>query len=281
MINQNLKEILVDAKEKGYALGAFNILNDLTARSVIRAAEDMDLPVIIQTSVSTVKKFGTIPISKMLTSLKSYAKVPVFIHLDHCTDPVLAKECVDAGWDSVMIDASHKPLEENIKISKEIKDYAEKKGVFVEGELGIIKGVEDNVVADTSVLANVEDSMKFITETGVDLFAPAIGTAHGVYSGVPVINFDLVKDLCQLTDCPIVVHGGTGLADEVFTKLVGLGAVKINVSTAIKKAYLNSCRTYMTENPDLSNPLKLDEYMEQAVYEVVKRHMTVFALKND
>lgn len=281
MTNHNLKEILRDAKTRGYALGAFNILNEFTARSVIKAAEDMDLPVIIQTSVSTVKKFGTIPIIKMLSNLQSYAKVPVFTHLDHCTDPALAKECVDAGWDSVMIDASHKPLDENIQISKEIKDYAEKKGVFVEGELGIIQGVEDNVSSDTSVLANVEDSMRFINETGVDAFAPAIGTAHGVYTGVPVINFDLVDDLCSQSDCPIVVHGGTGLADDVFQKLVKLGAVKINVSTAIKKAYLNSCRSYLEGNPDLSNPLKLDEYMEQAVYEVVKRHMTVFALRND
>lgn len=164
----NLKTVLTKAKKEKYAVGAFNIFNYLLASAVLKAAEELRSPVIIQTSVPTVKKFGPKQLGKMLTALAENASVPVVLHLDHCTDVALAKECVDAGWTSIMIDASSHPLEENIRITQEVKAYAAQRNVSVEGELGIIKGVEDDIVHSIDKAANYEDSIYYIQATGVD-----------------------------------------------------------------------------------------------------------------
>jgi len=276
MKSENLQTLLARAKEQQIAIGAFNIFNELTARAAIRAAESLNRPVILQTSVSTVRQYGAQALIDLLGGLRDKARVPVIIHLDHCTDPALAVECAEAGWDSVMIDASHETIDENIRITRQVVSRVHPLGVCVEGEIGVISGVEDDIVATTGVQAGIEETLRYIEATGIEAVAPAIGTAHGVYSGVPNLNYGLVESLGALSDCPVVIHGGTGLSAEAFRRLVSLGATKINVSTAIKHAYLDAVRNYLKSNPEDGNPLKLDQSIEAAVTATVRQHLLMF-----
>lgn len=276
MTGFNMGQILEKAKEGKYAVGAFNIFNYVSTKAAIKAAEDLNSVLILQTSVGTVKKFGSSQLIKMLNILREDVRVPVVIHLDHCTDVALAKECIDRGWDSVMIDASAKPLRENIAITLEVKHYAEKRNVTVEGESGIIKGVEEEITFDKEEGAKYAESLEYLNATGIDAFAPAIGTAHGLYKKAVTINYDLVKMLSETTDCPVVIHGGTGLEDDVFKRLIQNGAAKINISTALKHAYIDACREYIQANSEEYNPLKLDAYAELKISETVKKHIITF-----
>lgn len=271
------KEELMAARESKYAVGAFNIFNYIAASAAIKAAEELQRSIIIQTSTSVVKRYGVKETGKLLRMLADNSAVNVWIHLDHCTSVSLAKDCIDSGWDSVMIDASHLPLKDNIEITKEVVEYAHAKGVYVEGELGTIEGVEDEISADTGKKASFEESMVYLKETSIDAFAPAVGTAHGMYCGDPEINFELIEKLRYLTECPVVIHGGTGLSDFTFRELVQKGAAKINVSTAIKHAYLKACKEYFEGNPEAANPLDLDAYIFENIKETVKNHISLFA----
>jgi fructose-bisphosphate aldolase class II len=272
----SMGDLLRQARTDGYAVGAFNITCYVTCRAAIAAANAVKTPVLLQTSVSTIKKFGPEELFAMMDLLRGAAQVPVLFHLDHCTDPDLAKKCADTGWDSVMIDMSARPLDENIRITAEIKKYAQAKGVGVEGELGIIKGVEEEISADEQQLAGFEDSMKFIDGTKVDAFAPAIGTAHGLYKKEVNLNYDLVKRLADSTTVPIVVHGGTGLKTEQFHNLIRRGASKINVSTALKYAYIDALREYWSAHQDEYNPIKLNNAAEYSVQKTVEDHILRF-----
>ncbi|MCL2623635.1 MAG: class II fructose-bisphosphate aldolase, partial [Planctomycetaceae bacterium] len=142
--------------------------------------------------------------------------------------------------------------------------------------VGIIAGVEDNISYDVSSLAGFRETMRYIEKTAIDAIAPAIGTAHGLYHGTPNINFDLIEQLAAATDCPIVIHGGTGLSDEIFLKLIACGASKINISTAVKHAYIGSTREYLDNNPGMVNPLKLDKYVFEKVVELAESFMVLF-----
>jgi len=274
--------MLQEATAKGYAVGAYNILNELTARAVVKACEEMRAPVILQTSTATVKQIGINDIIGFLKSIADNADIPVSVHLDHCKDMDLCRACIDAGWPSIMIDASHLPLDENIAKTQEIVKYAASRGVSVEGELGAISGVEDeiSVSENESHLASLKDSIAFTEQTGVDLFAPAIGTAHGMYKGEPKLDFERFDEIKKAVAPPLVVHGGTGLLPEVFKKLIGLGASKINISTALKIAYLDGIKEFMAENPGNSNPLKLDAFIENRIREMTKEHNEIFGAKD-
>jgi fructose-bisphosphate aldolase class II len=272
----SLKTLLSQARKEGFAIGAFNVFDYLTTKAAIDAANAVNTPILLQTSVGTVKKFGPQALFDMLDLLRKKSAVPVLIHLDHCTDVSLAKTCVDTGWDSVMVDMSEKPLAENISLTAEVGNYAHQRGVCVEGELGIIKGVEEEISADVEKLASYEDSLKFLGGTGIDAFAPAIGTAHGLYKNEVRLNYDLVKKLADTTAVPVVVHGGTGLSDEQFTRLIVCGASKINVSTALKYAYIDGLRNYWNAHPDEYNPLKLNDAAEKSVKKTVEEHILRF-----
>lgn len=275
MMVENLKETLKWARREGIAVGAFNILNYQTALAVVRAAHGHRLPVILQTSVTTVKKYGVALLGDMLYSLKAQSDYPVILHLDHCRDPELAKACIGHRFDSVMLDASHLPLEENIAVTREIASFAHEAGKQVEGELGVIAGVEEDIQAEVGSLVDLKTSLDYIARTGIDLYAPAIGTAHGEYTGVPKVNCALVAELSAATDCPVVVHGGTGLSQETFHTLIVGGASKINVSTAIKIAYMNAVGEFCS----LKNPLEFDEQVGRAVQATVSEHLRIFSQK--
>lgn len=271
-------EELQQAKAESYAVGAFNIFNYLSASAVVQAAAELDVPVILQTSVVTVKEFGPAELGAMLRLIAEEAPVNVLIHLDHCQDIELAKACVDAGWDSVMYDGSRLSLEENIAGCREVVKYAHSKGVDVEGEFGRIVGVEDavKVSAEDASLAGLEDSIYFVRESGIDAYAPAIGTAHGVYIGTPTINFNLVAELKTAVEAPVVIHGGTGLSEETFRRLIRSGGAKVNVSTAIKHAYLDTCRDYFKDAPDKPDPIGFDRVLSNAIERTARDHMVIF-----
>jgi len=272
----NMTKLLSDARSGGYAVGAFNIVNYLTAQAVIQKAVESLSPVIVQTSVSTVNQVGARELISFLRVLAEEAPVPVAVHLDHCTDPEMVIRCLDLGWSSVMLDLSQSPFEKNLSETSRVVEYARKKGATVEGELGAIAGAEDNLKVKRSSLADPEKSLEYTSKTGIDAFAPAIGTAHGLYRGDPKIDFDLFQKLSDEISCPLVVHGGTGLRPDVFSRLIGIGAAKINVSTAIKLSYCQGMFAYVSEHPYENNPLRLDNYVCANTKACVEEHLRVF-----
>lgn len=256
---ENMKAMLSKAAGEDYAVGAFNILDYNSTRAVVLAAEQIKAPVIIQTSAKTVIFWGTSAIISWIRQLTDPSSVPIALHLDHCKDLKLIKECIESGWTSVMIDASSKPFEENLSLSTEVVEMARPKDVTIEAELGAIVGVEDDihVKEQDAHLADSEQAIKFCAEVKPDCFAPAIGTAHGVYKGEPKIAYDLLKEIAAKTAVPIALHGGTGLADEVFKKCISLGCTKVNISTQLKYAFIDGFVAYHNANNTEYNPLKV------------------------
>ena len=184
-------DILRDSQRTRTGTASINILNYSTARAIIEAAEQARRDVILQPSSSTVKSYGVQPIFDMVQILRKNARVRVALHLDHCRDTALALACVDAGWDAVMMDFSALPLQQNIEKTGEVVRYAHARGVAVEGEIGVISGVEDEISGGAGSAANYDDTVAFVKASGIDAIAPAIGTAHGVYKHAPKLNYEL------------------------------------------------------------------------------------------
>ena len=274
----NLGYMLQKARREGYAVAAFNIDNFQTARTAVLAAESLRSPLILQTAVATVKSIGAAAMIGFLRPLAGQAKVPVAIQLDHCTDSELALQCAALGWSSIMFDQSKKDFEENKEKTREMVRFCHDRDVSVEGELGAIAGTEGHIVVaeHEASLADPVSSAEYCRETGIDAFAPAVGTAHGVYKGEPKVEFDLLRTISDAVSCPTVIHGGTGLSDEAFRTLIRNGAAKINISTALKMAYYQAVYTYTHLHPDDNDPLKLDTVAGSAVREVFERHIRLF-----
>lgn len=270
----NIKYLLEEARRGKYAVGAFNIFDYLSARAVIEECEKQRSPVIIQTSVKTVKQLKAEYLADIVHGLAEKTDVPVALHLDHCTEVDFAKYCIDCGWSSIMYDGSALPYVENLEHTREVTAYAKIKNVSVEAELGAIVGAEEEIVvkAGEGTLADPRLSILFTEETGIDAFAPAIGTAHGVYKGEPHIDYKLVEQIRKSVKPPLVVHGGTGLSDEVYRKLVHLGASKINVSTAIKNAYLGGFKDCIA----IKEPLEANALLSSRIKAVVEHCTHVF-----
>jgi tagatose 1,6-diphosphate aldolase GatY/KbaY len=274
----NAKEIMIQAAKNGYAVGAFNITDLLQFEAVIDAAVETKSPVIVQTSVKPSQFLGTSMMVAIYRNLAESAPVPVCLHLDHCTDVDYCKKCADAGYTNIMIDASKQAYEENIRQTKEIVDYCHKiGGISVEGELGTVSGVEDQVkVADDEAqLANPKQAVEFVERTGVDIFAPAIGTAHGVYKTKnPKIDFERMATIHKMLNdngikTPLVVHGGTGLPEDYIKKLLAAGGAKFNVSTELKHTLIDSTFEYITAHRDEYDPGKLDKFVRDATKKAV------------
>lgn len=268
-------DILKKASGTGTASASINNLNHLTTLAIVRAAERANRDVIIQPSSATVKRYGVKAMRAMVRSLSEDASVRIALHLDHCRDDGLLRACADAGWDSVMCDFSALPLEENIARTGAVVRYAHERGVAVEGEIGLIAGVEDDVSHEKGAVATLEDTLRFCEQTGVDAIAPAIGTAHGVYKSAPKLNFDLVEAYGRRRPY-LVVHGGTGLSEETFRRLIRLGAAKINISTALKQVYLNSSRELLTSGEKLA-PVDFDFAVCEKCSERMEQFIRLFA----
>lgn len=275
MKNNLFVNILQQAKEEGNAVGAVNIFNYLTADAAVLAASELGVNLIIQTSAATVEHFGAQRLFDIVESVRKDAAVKVALHLDHCKKTELGKLCVDTGWDSVMMDFSQLSFEENIVRTREVVEYAHEKGVAVEGEIGIISGVEEDIVSDKQTGADFEETMEFVRRSGIDAVAPAIGTAHGVYRGVPKLNYELVEQLGR-EKTPVVIHGGTGLSAQQFRKLIALGGRKVNISTLVKNAYLGKIKELALSGEKLA-PIPFDTEIRMAVKEEIKKHLAVFS----
>jgi len=275
---ENMNVMLDKAADAGYAVGAFNILDYNSTKAVILAAEETNAPVIIQTSAKTVIFWGTSAIISWVRQLAGPSSVPIALHLDHCKDLDLIKECIESGWTSVMIDASSKPFEENLSLSRQVVKMARPKNVTVEAELGAIVGVEDDihVKQQDSHLADPEQSIRFCEDVEPDCFAPAIGTAHGVYKGVPKIAYDLLEEIAAKVAAPIALHGGTGLADDVFKKCISLGCSKVNISTQLKYAFIDGFVNYYNANNTEYNPLTVIEAQFNALKAGIVKNINLF-----
>ena len=256
---ENMKAMLNNAARGSYSVGAFNILDYNSTKAVVQAAEETKAPVIIQTSAKTVIFWGAVPIISWVKELAGSSSVPIALHLDHCKDLDLIKKCIESGWTSVMIDASSKPFEENLSLSRQVVKMARPKNITVEAELGAIVGVEDDihVKEQDAHLADPAQAIRFCREVEPDCFAPAIGTAHGIYKGEPRIAYDLLEDIAAKTKIPIALHGGTGLADDVFKKCISLGCVKVNISTQLKYAFIDGFVDYHNSHNTQYDPLKI------------------------
>ena len=256
---ENMKAMLAKAAAGRYGVGAFNILDYNSAKAVVSAAEELGAPVIIQTSAKTVTFWGSRTLLGWVREVADGAKVPVAVHLDHCKDLDLIAECIEAGWTSVMIDASSKPFEENLSLSRRVVEMARPRDVTVEAELGAIVGVEDDihVKEQDSHLADPKQAIEFCAKVKPDCFAPAIGTAHGIYKGEPKIAYHILEEVARATRVPIALHGGTGLADEVFKRCISLGCAKVNISTQIKYAFIDGFVGYHNSHNTQYDPLKV------------------------
>ena len=274
-----LKSVLDHSMEKGYAVGAFNFNGIEDARGIIEAAEEKNSPVILMASTSAVKYFGGAkPCAAFVAALAQASSAPIVLHVDHCTDLAMIKDCVDAGFSSVMIDASALSFEENVAKTAAAVDYAKRYGVSVEGELGRLGGREENVdVSDRD--ANMTDPasvQEFVKRTGIDALAIAIGNAHGFYKGTPKLDFDRIVAIRALVDCGLVLHGGTGIPEPDFIRAVKCGMNKINVGTELKYACSQTARACMAAKPDEIDIRKLVGDNRKACREIVLGKIELF-----
>ncbi|HVN53640.1 MAG TPA: class II fructose-bisphosphate aldolase [Anaerolineaceae bacterium] len=273
------QEIQKDAFDRRYGVGAFNIVNDLTMEAVLQAAEAARSPVIVQTSVKTVKQIGIDVLYTMWLEMTRKITVPVCIHLDHCPEREMISACLARGWNSVLFDASAMPLEENCRQTVEVVAEAKKYGAGVEGEIEGIRGVEDGVGSDAeSDRKTLEASLDFIRTTGIDCFAPAIGNAHGVYKVTPKLDAQRVTDIVSQIPIPIALHGGTGLTDDQFKDLIARGCSKVNISTALKITYMQSNLAFLrdAEAKNKWDPPSLFKHVGQAVRDMVIGYLEIF-----
>ena len=284
MSTVNAREITLEASKDRYAVGAFNVTDLSQLEGVVDAAVELKSPVIIQTSVKPSKFLGTDVLVAIYRTIASSAPVPICLHLDHCTEVAYCKKCADAGYTNIMIDASKQSFEGNISQTKDVVDYCHKVGsISVEGELGTVSGVEDQikVAEDEAQLANPEQAVHFVEATGVDIFAPAIGTAHGVYKTKnPKIDFERLGAINRLLNgngvrTPLVVHGGTGLPEDYIKHLIEMGGAKFNVSTELKHTWIDATHEYLSAHRDEYDPGKIDAAVNKAIVAAIDRWIDV------
>lgn len=249
---------------------AFNIWDFESARAVIDASSLLRKDVIIQTSTNIFKILPAKTFSEFIKSYSAYKEVNVLLNIDHCKERETLFHAVDNGWDMVMVDGSSLSVQENIAFTNEIVSYSHKHNVLVEAEVGQVKGIEDDIDVQQDAIASKEDIQRFITETDVDLIAIAFGNAHGEYKVKPNLHYDLVEYTTSITDKPFVVHGGSGLSDEVLKRLISINGVKkINISTDLKLAYYDGINEMIScMSRDDFRPIDANKIVYQKVKEV-------------
>lgn len=271
------KQILDGAFAQRYGVAAFNIVNDLTLDAVLQAAESLSAPVIVQTSVKTVRVSGPAELAALFRARAGRSRVPAALHLDHCPDRSMISTCLAHGWNSVLFDASALDLEENTRQTLEVVAEARRVGADVEGEIESVRGVEDGVGSDDDrgVYA-LDASVAFIQRTGVDFFAPAVGTAHGLYKSAPRLDANRLSAIVDRAPVPMVLHGGTGLTPEQFSDMVARGCAKVNISTALKVSYFEATRAFLAREPRKSDPPSLFAAQHAAIVRTAAEHIRMF-----
>jgi ketose-bisphosphate aldolase len=275
----SLKEIVDRAFAERYGVAAINVVNDLSMEAVLAAAVEQRSPVIVQTSVKTVQSVGLDLLFAMWRELTAGIEVPVSLHLDHCPDRAVLSACLRKGWNSVLFDASRLPVEENQRQTVEVVAEARSYGAAVEGEIEAITGVEDDIGSDEEAQRqSLPVALEFIRTTGIDVFAPAIGNAHGVYHAEPHLDAQRVSDIVAAEPIPIALHGGTGMTDAQFTDLIARGCAKVNISTALKVTYMKANLAFLrgAEERDSWDPPSLFSSVRGAVLDMAADHMRRF-----
>lgn len=270
------KEMLLKAQEGHYAVGAFNVENMEMVMAVIGAAEELNSPVILQTTPSAVKYAG---LDYYLANVKvaaEKASVPVAMHLDHGSSFELAMQALRAGYTSIMIDGSHESFEDNIAVSKAVADACRPSDIPVEAELGKVGGKEDDLDGgEGNAHTDPQEAKEFVEKTGVSSLAVAIGTAHGIYKGEPKIDLDRLSEIREVVSVPLVLHGGSGIPDETIKESIRRGIAKVNYATELRIAFSNGVKKVLAENPDVIDPKKYGAAGRDSVKEFVKGRMEV------
>ncbi len=274
----SVTDLLVQAYREGYAVGAFNANNMEIIQAIVEAAEKENSPVIMQASQGAIKYAGLEFITGMVKIAARASKVPIALHLDHGTDFDQVVKCIRSGFSSVMYDGSKLPLIENIAITNKVLEIARPIGVSVEAELGKIGGTEDDVhvSAREALYTDPEEARFFVEQTGIEILAIAIGTAHGQYAGDPKLDFDRLKKIKELVKIPIVLHGSSGVSDESVKRAISLGVCKVNIDTNIREAFVWEMRKRMAESPQEIDPRKILGPARDAVVAVIREKIRVF-----
>lgn len=270
-----MTEVLTWAEKNDCAAGAFSVGNMEMIIGSVRAAEEMNTPIILQIAEKRMKQSPMHLMAPMMVSAAKNAKVPVAVHLDHGLTMDCIKSALEYGFTSVMLDGSLLPFEENIALTKQVKAEADKYGATVEAELGVVGGNEGDSAKHEIMCTDPEKAVVFCDETGVDCLAVAIGNAHGNYPVFPELRFDVLEDIYKKVSTPLVLHGGTGITDEMFRRAISLGIRKINIATASFDALANKAKEY-TSAVDKPDYFTLSPDMADAVYENVKKHIKIF-----
>lgn len=270
-----MKDLLRCAEEKNIGCGAFSVGNMEMVRGAIRAAEELDTPIILQIAEVRLKNSPLHLMGPMMVQAAKEAKVDVAVHLDHGLTFGTVDKALELGFTSVMLDASTLPFEENIARVKAVVEKARKYGATVEAELGLVGGSEDGSCDHGIRCTDPDDAVVYARETGIDALAVAIGNAHGNYPVAPTLAFDVLEKIHERVDIPLVLHGGSGITDKDFQKAISLGIRKVNIATASFNSLTAHVEKYM-ESTDKHNFFDLNDAMVQGTYENVKRHILVF-----
>lgn len=269
------KELLLDAQANGYAVGAFNVENMEMVQAVAAAAEELRSPVIMQTTPSAVRYAGLDYFYANVRAAAEKAGVPIVMHLDHGSSYELAMQAYRTGYTSIMIDGSHGNFEENIEVSRAVANACHPSGIPVEAELGKVGGKEDDLEAgEGNPYTDPDEAARFVELTKVDSLAVAIGTAHGVYKGIPKLDVERLSEIRQAVSIPLVLHGTSGVPDETVQECIRRGICKVNYATDLRIAFTKGVRSVFDTDPDTIDPKKYNaagrEQVKQYVMEKIK-----------
>lgn len=274
----SMTDLLRKAKEGNYAVGQYNINNLEFAQAFLQAAEEEQAPIILAASDRLVDYLGGFKtIAAMVKSLveEMSITVPVVLHLDHGMSVERCKKAIDAGFTSVMIDGSHHPIDENIAMTKQVVDYARPRQVSVEAEVGTVGGMEDGLVGGIKY-ADPNECLRIVKEAGIDALAAALGSVHGPYQGEPQLGFDEMKQISELTNVPLVLHGGSGIPEYQIQKAIELGHAKINVNTENIQAWAQAIREVLAADERVYEPRAIITPAKEAIVAAVKSKMREF-----
>ncbi len=270
------KQLLLDAQKGGYAVGAFNVENMEMVQAVVAAAEELQSPVIMQTTPSTVKYADLAYFYANVKTAAEKASVPVVMHLDHGSSFELAMQALRTGYTSIMIDGSHESFEDNIAVTKSVVDACHPSGVPVEAELGKVGGKEDDLDGgEGNPYTDPQEAKQFVEATGVDSLAVAIGTAHGVYKGTPKLDVNRLSEIREVVSIPLVLHGTSGVPDEAVKECIKRGICKVNYATDLRIAFSEGVNEVLHENPDTIDPKKYNARGREKVKEYVMSKIKV------
>ncbi|MBD9157176.1 MAG: ketose-bisphosphate aldolase [Lachnospiraceae bacterium] len=268
------EKMLLDAQKGGYAVGAFNVENMEMVMAVIAAAEELRAPLMLQTTPSTIKYAGLDMYLANVKAAAERASVPVCLHLDHGDSFDLAMRALRTGYTSIMIDGSHNVFEENIAVTKAVADACRPSGIPVEAELGKVGGKEDDLDGgEGNGYTDPLEAKEFVERTGVTSLAVAIGTAHGVYKGIPKLDLDRLAEIRKVVDIPLVLHGASGLSEEAVVESIKRGICKVNFATELRIAYTDGVKEFLAANPDAFDPKKYGKVAMEHVKAIVETRM--------